>query len=325
MLGMFFLHTYVAPASAAENEQMPSSDKEFFARIELEQKEFEKQRLHLMDLLFPKSALWSRYEDLPPATFDATARKYIESKTASLDFHPTEESGFKFYRTNDPRPGAAAKQGLLYSGGVSNGEGKYTFVWPDYPKGSPKILNWVLTLMRVKQGSSPAFVGWATGCCADQFEAFYRADLVDPDGAEIVRSSKVLELPEDMIDGRFFFMLNLGATVRYSPKIDDAVAPDPEDPVPEIGNIERKFNGIFDVASLAAYVDKDAHIWILIQTSPTDDASASYTDQQGPTDIGWIDADSIHPAPGNAPILAWIDKLKQQKLHEKEKQTPGQL
>jgi hypothetical protein len=89
-----------------------------------------------------------------------------------------------------------------------------------------------------------------TGCCADPFEAFYRADLIDPDGAEVVRSSSMLELPDGMIDGRFPVALNMGATVRYSPEINDVPAPDNAGPAPSIGNVARKFAGIFDVTTL---------------------------------------------------------------------------
>lgn len=261
-----------------------------------------KKRAHLLDLIFPKSAKWTRFDALPTAPFVAgrvpkLLREMGFAPPSDPQFYAGLADGFRLVAIQN---GSA----LVYSGPAPDAEGDRTVVWPDYPSGTPWPHPgqgaWAVRIMRVQSGSNPRVVAISEGCCADPEEAFYRSDLIDPDGAEIVPSSKMLEIPDRTTDLRLPVNLPLGCILRFSPMIDDNPLADQTAVRPRIGNIARKYAGIFDAVALMAHRDAGGRWWILIRTTVEDDAASTYSDPlQSPVELGWIDATPVMLSPNN--------------------------
>lgn len=282
-----------------------------YRQQEMEQHQWEAKRAHLMDLIFANSVSWSRFEDLPPAFSEALDDDTIEGLLDGLG--SPERSVDDEFLSNLRKVDLADGVGILYTGQALDREGFRTTLWPSYGTISAKRgedSSWSVKVIRLKQGTGPRFTGVIEGCCADSAEAFYRADLQHPDGAEVVRSSKYLVIPDGTTDIRFPVVLNWNAdlTLRFSPAVDDTPAQDPDAPVPAIGNVARKVNSIFDAVALMSFMDPAGKQWVLIQTTLLDDGNAHYNDpSQLPVDLGWVDASTIGPSePRNLPLVSWL-------------------
>lgn len=294
-----------APASDEEVRQARSQ------QMEIEQRQWEAKRAHLIDLIFANSTSWPRFEDLPPAFSGAvsddtkkTLLRSLGAKEGSID--PTLWAKFR-------KADLGGDVGVIYTGDALDREGFRTTVWPSYSALSTsdgEDAPWSIKVHRLKPGPEPRFTGVVEGCCADSVEAFYRADLLHADGAEVVRSSKYLEIPDGAADIRFPFILNRKAdfTLRFSPAVDDTPAADPDAPNPAIGNVARKFNSIFDAVALMSFRDKAGKQWVLIETTLLDDQGAHYNDPgQPPVDLGWIDTSTIGSSDRrNQPLISWL-------------------
>jgi len=282
-----------------------------FREMEIEQLRWRAKRAHLMDLVFANSAAWPRFEDLPPAFSGAVDDDTVSALLHTLgagEGYIDPELWSKFRKID-----LGSDVGLIYTGDALDREGSRTTVWPSYGailSDGNEEAPWPIRVNRVKQGMDPWFTGVVEGCCADSLEAFYRADLLRADGAEVVRSSKYLEIPDGTADVRLPVILKREAdfTLRFSPAVDDSPAVDPDAPNPAIGNVARKLNGIFDAVTLMGFTDEAGKQWVLIQTTLQDDQSAHYNDPgQPPVDVGWIDASSIGLSePQNRPLISWL-------------------
>jgi hypothetical protein len=261
------------------------------------------KRVHLLDLVFPKSAGWIRFDALPRAIPDGAD---VAALLRRIGFNtPQQPSDYANLAPDFRLVDVGGKSILLYSGPATDGEGDRTVVWQDYPTApaprsgdSPRVIE----VIRVKQGNEPRMTGIARGCCADPAEAFYRMDLLEPDGAEIVRSSTMLEIPDGTMDLRMPVALSGGCTMRFAPTIND-LAGFQGMAGPQLGNIARKYAGIFDAIALMGFTDKAGRVWILIKTTSLDDSASTYSDPgQASVEIGWIDATMILNDPANASL-----------------------
>jgi hypothetical protein len=256
----------------------------------------EKKHSTLGDLLFPNSASWTLFEDLPMAFTGDEAKADVQRllDTMNVKTESTAEDLISYFRKVDMGGSVA----VVYSGPSVKSDGYVSLVWPNYSPGSAvpdePIGGWG-EIMRVKQGPNPRVTVVRKGCCADTFEAFYREDLLNPDGAEIIRASGNLQYPDEAIDFHARISDLYEFTTRFSPAVNDTPSPDDSSPGPAIGNIARKYRGsVFDAVALSCLVDAAGKPWLLIKMTSLDDLYSVYFDPgQPPMDLGWVDASVV--------------------------------
>lgn len=311
--------THVAEASEAFHAANSLKPPDLQA-IADQQRRWDEQRAHLLDLIFPHSSSWTRVQDLPVAfhepSGEADFSRFMRAMAPSG--RPGEASRYlEFFRKFD----LGSSSGIIYVGDAVDAEGFQTFVWPHFSAGGPlpemQVLPWQINVIRVKQADDPKFTGIEEGCCGGPFEAFFQGDLLNPQGTEIVLSSRFLEYPEGTIEVRFPIYKVTGFTIRLSPEIDDKPSLDTEDPIPAIGNVARKICcNVENGTVLSAFIDKVGKHWLLMTLKSTDhlpstddnDLSSTYDYARPPVDIGWVDAGSLKIAalPKNQPLLKWL-------------------
>ena len=269
----------------------------------------------LDDLIFSNSRSWTKFSDLPEAFPGEAGRpvmlRFIHGMApwANQDNNLDLQMLGKYFRI----VGVGHKSALIYSGPRLNAEGYQTRLWLSFSEDVADAgleLPWGATVSRIKQGTDPRYTSIMTGCCADTFLAYYRADLLHPDGAEIVRSSTMLTYPDGAIDARFRIANISQFTLRFSPEVNDAPSPDLNAPIPAIGNVARKFQAsVFDGVVISYFKSPDGKRWLLVKLTSLDDREPTYADPgQPPVDLGWIDvsATRIPDYPENAPLLSYI-------------------
>ena len=127
-----------AEQAAAQAAQAAKADDRPGA-LAAEEKRFWEQRVHLMDVLFPKSRGWTRFDQLPQALLDETPDRQRSVLIAmGLNLNGAGELGGWRREAKDFVGGLRRldrKDGLIYSGQAPDREGEFSAVWPTYPSG----------------------------------------------------------------------------------------------------------------------------------------------------------------------------------------------
>jgi hypothetical protein len=261
--------------------------------------------LRIADLLFPETAHWPRFEDLP-----ATDPKLPNPAVGELfqlqdshrfhdpAFNGSGECGFPMRVSSDPKSMSLIRRleipenpALIYSGSAHCREGDVTVAWRKLDDAYGLVaFDFPFLVLRTNVERDLRFSVLNAGCCADPMDHYLLIAMTrgHPKRLQDVASAKWLAIPNGATEDRHPRRFDQETVLRLSPEVDDAY--DESESrflnVAAFGNIARKYLAGIEVTQLLSYRDAEGSEWALILVPTKYDARSFYTAL--PVNLGWI-------------------------------------